>query len=71
MKKTILDTISDLCSSFLYYDRKDDEELTMEQLNEAVKSGEITIDEMVDEFRKHLENTFNQSANQLRNEKPT
>jgi hypothetical protein len=30
----------------------------MEQLNEAVKSGEITIDEMVTEFRKHLENTF-------------
>lgn len=58
MKQTILDTISDLCSDFLYYDRKGDEDLTMEQLNEAVKSGEITIDEMVEEFRKHLENTF-------------
>jgi hypothetical protein len=58
MKQTILDTISDLCSDFLYYDRKEDEDLTMEQLNEAVKSGEITIDEMVTEFRKHLENTF-------------
>lgn len=58
MKQTILDTISDLCSDFLYYDRKEDEDLTMEQLNEAVKSGEITIDEMVAEFRKHLENTF-------------
>jgi len=58
MKQTILDTISDLCSDFLYYDRKEDEDLTMEQLNEAVKQGEITIDEMVEEFRKHLENTF-------------
>ena len=58
MKQTILDTISDLCSDFLYYDRKGDEYLTMEQLNEAVKNGEITIDEMVAEFRKHLENTF-------------
>ncbi len=58
MKQTILDTISDLCSDFLYYDRKEDEDLTMEQLNEAVKNGEITIDEMVSEFRKHLENTF-------------
>jgi hypothetical protein len=58
MKQTILDTISDLCSDFLYYDRKEDEDLTMEQLNEAVKNGEITIDEMVAEFRKHLENTF-------------
>ena len=58
MKQTILDTISDLCSDFLYYDRKGDEELSVEQLNEAVKSGEITVDEMVAEFRKHLENTF-------------
>jgi hypothetical protein len=58
MKQTILDTISDLCSDFLYYDRKEDEDLSMEQLNEAVKSGEITVDEMVAEFRKNLENTF-------------
>ena len=58
MKQTILNTISDLCSDFLYYDRKEDEDLTMEQLNEAVRNGEITIDEMVSEFRKHLENTF-------------
>ena len=58
MKQIILDKISDLCSDFLYYDRKEDEDLTVEQLNEAVNSGEITIDEMVLEFRKHLENTF-------------
>ena len=58
MKKKILDTISDLCSDFLYYNRKEDEDLSMEQLNESVKSGIITIDEMVAEFRKHLENTF-------------
>ena len=66
MKQTILDTISDLCSDFLYYDRKGDEELTMEQLDEAVKNGEITIDEMVAEFRKHLENTFKQPYTKLK-----
>lgn len=58
MKQIILNTISDLCSNFLYYDRKEDEELSMDQLNEAVKSGEITVDEMVNAFRKHLEDTF-------------
>lgn len=58
MKQTILGTISDLVSDFVYYDRKGDEELSMEQLNQAVASGEITVDEMVAEFRKHLENTF-------------
>lgn len=62
MKQIILNTISDLCSNFLYYDRKEDEDLTMEQLNEAVKNGEITIDEMVAEFRKHLQNTFNMQS---------
>ncbi len=58
MKQRILDAISDLCSDFLYYDRKEDDELSVTNLNNAVDSGEITIDEMVNEFRKHLENTF-------------
>lgn len=58
MKETILLKIGDLCTDFLFYDRKEDEDLTIEQLNESVKSGEITIEEMVAEFRKNLENTF-------------
>lgn len=58
MKEEIIKTIQDLCSNFLYYDRKEDEDLTMEQLNKAVKDGEITIDEMVAEFRRNLEATF-------------
>ena len=58
MKQIILNEIDDLCSSFLYYDRKEDEVLSIKQLNDAVKSGEITVDEMVAEFKKQLENTF-------------
>ena len=58
MKQIILNTIQDLAGHFLYYDRKEDESLTMEQLNNAVASEEITIDEMVNEFRKQLESTF-------------
>jgi|GEM_PF-5580059 len=58
MKQTILDTIKDLCSNFLYYDRKEDETLSHEELYEAVKNKEITIDEMVEEFRTCLENGF-------------
>lgn len=57
MKQRILNEISDLCSDFLYYDRKGSD-LKTEQLNECVRSGEITIDEMVAEFKKHLVNTF-------------
>ena len=58
MKDTILSTIEDLCSDFLYYDRKEDEDLTADQLSDAVDTGIITIDEMVAEFRKHLEEHF-------------
>lgn len=61
MKQIILDTISDLCSNFLYYDRKEDEDLSMDQLNDAVNTGVITIDEMVAQFRKKLEDTFPKS----------
>jgi len=58
MKETILNTISDLCLNFYRYDRRDDEDLSQEQLIEAVEKGEITIDEMVEEFRKGLIEKF-------------
>jgi hypothetical protein len=59
-REIIIDTISDLVGKFTFYDRKEDCYLSVEQLNTAVKNNEITIDEMVSEFRKHLESTFNQ-----------
>jgi len=55
MKQIILNVVQDLCSNFLHYDRKGDEDLSSEQLKEAVKDGTITIDEIVAEFRKNLE----------------
>lgn len=57
-RQDILDAISDIVSDFVYYDRKDDDSLSSEELRTAVNRGEITIDEMVNEFRRHLENTF-------------
>lgn len=59
MKENILNTIDDLCSDFLYYDRKEDEELSFDDIQEAVKSGEITLDEMVERFKNNLEDTLN------------
>lgn len=61
-KEKILNTISDLVSDFVYYNRKEDEELSAEQLNAAVKNGDITIEEMVEAFREGLNNTFNKAA---------
>lgn len=53
-RETILDTVDDLVSNFLYYSRKEDEDLRVGQINEAVTAGEITEDEIVEAFRKHL-----------------
>lgn len=58
MKETILNTVKDLCANFLYYDRKEDEDLSADDLEEAVKNGTVTIDEMVETFRQQLENTL-------------
>lgn len=58
MKNLILGHIRDLVSDFTYYNRKNDEELSSEDLQKAVKDGEITIDEMVEEFRKELTERF-------------
>lgn len=58
VKELILGTIKDDVSNFLYYDRKEDEHLSVEVLNESVKSGVVTVDEMVNAFRKGLESTY-------------
>ena len=58
MKDLILSVVKDLERDFIYYDRQDFY-LSPEILNTALKKGEITIDEIVNEFRKHLENRFN------------
>lgn len=58
MKENILISIDGLIANFVYYDRKVDETLSAQQLNEAVSNGDVTIDEMVKRFRTGLENTF-------------
>lgn len=62
IRQVILNTVEDLCSGFLYYDRKEDEELSSIQLNEAIASGQITVDEIITKFRNHLEDTFGKQS---------
>lgn len=50
----ILASINDLVVNFTYYDRKEDEDLSYEDLQAAIEEGEITIDEIVEKFRKQL-----------------
>jgi Ca2+-binding EF-hand superfamily protein len=54
-RQIIETTIDDLVSNFLYYDRKEDEDLPRGEIEAAVAAGEITKDEIVERFRKELE----------------
>lgn len=53
-RRSILYTVQDLVSDFVYYDREEDETLKVGEIEKAVKAGEITCDEIANEFRLHL-----------------
>ena len=57
-KSIILGNVRDLVADFSYYDRKEDEVLTEKILDNAIETGIVTIDEIVQEFRKELEETY-------------
>lgn len=54
MKQLILDNVSDLVSNFLYYDRKEDEELPNGAIETAIENNEISVDEIVALFKAEL-----------------
>lgn len=54
----IIATVSDLVSSFLYCDRKEDEDLPRGAIQEAVAQGEITPAEIVALFKAELDKSL-------------
>ena len=54
MKEYILGVVDDLVSDFLYYDRKEDEELPRGAIEDAVRDGIITEDEIIAKFSEEL-----------------
>ena len=59
MKELIYNEISDLATSFLYYDRKEDDELPRGAIEKAIKDGVITELEIVQKFKESLINGLN------------
>jgi len=53
MKEEIY-VVGDLVAGFLYYDRKEDEDLPNGAIETAIENGEITTDEIVDKFKQAL-----------------
>jgi len=50
----ILLTIDDFIGDFLYYDRKEDEDLPRGEIEAAIKAGEVTVEQIVERFDKAL-----------------
>lgn len=53
-RQQIVDTIGDLVSNFLYYDRRECEDLPVNAIEDSVSNGEISIEEIAQEFRRQL-----------------
>ena len=55
MRKRIFELIKDSVKDLLYYDRKDDENLSRDDMDLALETGVVTVDEMTAVFRNALE----------------
>lgn len=53
-KEYVDDVISDLISDLLYYDRKEDDTLPRGHIENMIKDGELTVDELIEMFATHL-----------------
>ena len=54
MKKKILALLFDACSDVMYYDRKECEDVPQGAIEDAIISGEITIEEMTESFTQQI-----------------
>ena len=53
-KEIIFGSVEDLVSNFLYYNRKEDEDLPVGKIEEFIENKTISIDELVERFRQAL-----------------
>lgn len=58
-KLTIKNAISDSVSNLMYYDRKEDECMRVGTIEVAIAEGVISVDEMVEEFRRCVNKYIN------------
>lgn len=57
-RTNIMNTVCDLVAKFIYYDRKDDEELTVQRLKDAFETEIVSVDEIVEKFSEQLKNAL-------------
>ena len=54
MKDLILEHVDALVSNFLYYDRKEDEDLPVGAIEGAILLEKISVEEVVEKFKSSL-----------------
>ena len=59
MIENIENTIEDLVSDFLYYDRKEDEDLPVGEIETQITTGKTSIKEIVAIFEEKLKEGLN------------
>lgn len=52
LRERILNSFSDSLTDWLYYDRKEDDELPPQSIEKAVKEGLVTVEELVEKLRE-------------------
>jgi len=57
-KNHALNLVEDVLSSYFYYDRKDDEDLSVKEMEELINSGTLTVDELIDQFSLKIRQTI-------------
>ena len=57
-KETVMNTINDTVCDLLIYNRKEDEELPIGEIERMVSEGEVTVEEIVNEFQSVLVKTI-------------
>ena len=57
-KEIFLGLIADSVSNLCYYDRKDDEDLSVDDVEELLTSGEVTLDEILETFAKEFRENY-------------
>jgi len=57
-RELVYATVEDLVADFLYYDRKQDEELSSDDIYTLLDEGFLTIEDLVAKFHRELESAL-------------
>lgn len=57
-RELILNVIETVVMNFMYYDRKEDEDLQNGDIESAIEAGEISLEEIVQKFKECIEQSL-------------